>query len=502
MSTASLQLPQVDGAPFRSRDCPPPSDQTIDWFMTSVRPALKQLANSWVIDFRLLYNAAETLPPADQSAWRTVVRQLQTKATVAYGFSHPSRSLPVRLFTGTWAIIRSFFSYYGKEQEWRLLHDLFRRLIGDLNANWFIPRSLFLYPYAEDQPDIVPDLRLWETANIALAAISREDIYPFADGFVPMYFVSHLRPQPVPSSRNPCYYDPLLQIVMIDTCYTAQLMYEVQLAARADDLIDKYLFMLGRWDGLIPAVERTYCQLLDKLFPQTKDLCVRFGIRVYFEELRHGMDAIRAGPFTNLEEHSQRLGDTLLRRNGRLRQLVWEPARTSRGTELLRGEKVELGHFVTELSGQMTAAVPHPGLVLLEWWRKLALLANSASDPRHQLSLLTQHTNHKLAAILGTILLGEHLNCGPPLSWSMLCEPDFSVLADLAWKVVKHPLAELRLALKAVYQNEFNHPIDELPFPEILPSGELQNHIWDAAVPAQANTAQKSGCAVRSSTTD
>lgn len=38
--------------------------------------------------------------------------------------------------------------------------------------------------------------------------------------------------------------------------------------------------------------------------------------------------------------------------------------------------------------------------------------------------------------------------------------------------------AEQRLALKAIYQSEFNYPIDEPPFLEILPTGERRNHLY------------------------
>jgi hypothetical protein len=80
-----------------------------------------------------------------------------------------------------------------------------------------------------------------------------------------------------------------------------------------------------------------------------------------------------------------------------------------------------------------------------------------------------------LAAVLGTTLLGEAFHGGPALEWQLLCEPDFARLAARAADLAARPVPDLRRAIQAIYQDELTHAIDEPPFPEITPAGDLRD---------------------------
>lgn len=482
----SARLPQTNGAASvsetcppiepESKACPPPPRETVDWFTEAIRPALKQVADSFdLMNFALLREAAQKLPAAEQPAWRELVRQMEIMVGKELGSGHPGQFRLYRIFKAIWAALR-------RDAQGRLEADpqtTFGKLLRELNTNWFLPRSLLLYHYSEYQLPSYPPPRLWETMSVALAGTPRVLSYPFADGVIPVYIVRHLAPLPAPTNPHHCYYDPLSRAVLIDAGYTDREMYRVKVGARADDLLAEYFFLDNSWDRKAADVEKQYCQWLDRRYPKVQDLCFRYSRRVLAEELRHGMDAMRAKHNVPEGEYAKRLEKTILAPKGRVRHLFWEPVQSGKGDALLRGQAVvQAERVISELSAQMTAAaIPDPGIVLAEWWRKVASLAVVSSDPWHQRFEIRQYPNHTLAGILGTILLGEQLNCGPPLSWSMLCEPDFAALADLAANLANRPETELRLALKAIYRNEFNYPIDEPPFAEILANGKLRNRV-------------------------
>jgi hypothetical protein len=280
----------------------------------------------------------------------------------------------------------------------------------------------------------------------------------------------------LPSNAPRAYHDPRTGLVVIDYPSIYAEVLRIKLWSKEDSLIDKYLISSLGASSVFQETIKLSSRCLDKLYPETSDLYDLMMCRTLNEEMRHAVDTIWMGRRSNSDVPYQRMGDVLLAAEGRLRRLVWEPAQAEDGMVFVRGFPIRVGNALSELSGQMTAAaMSDPTLVLLEWWDKLAQISRAPSDPQNSALILRQSPSHILAAILGTLLLGERLDSGPPLSWPMFGEPDFTALADCAAKLARRPPRELRLALKAIYQDEFTHAIDEPPFAEITSEGDLRD---------------------------
>jgi hypothetical protein len=391
----------------------------------------------------------------------------------------PGRRSLSRWFGELWTMLGYLFRPPSQEAATRVFVEVMQLL----NARWFLERGLLLHPEEEERLPENPPPRVWEVARPALARVEQTLIFPFGDEAVTAYVVRHLYPGPGPHARHPCFHDPKTGLVVIDATYVELEVLHMQLWSRWDETLDRYL---GMQSGMAPEawpIRKRYYQGLLIRHADPQELLGKLFRRALAEELRHAVSTRRCrrgqagAPAIGSDDWYRRLGDDLLSSTGRLRRLFWEPAESRGGAALLLGEEpVRLGNVLNELSAQMTAgAVSDPALVLLEWWRKLATLAATRGAPAIFRYTLSQHPEHTLAGVLGTALLGERLGCGPALSRQLLDEPDFGALANAAWELAARLIAELRCALQAIYREEFSHAIDEMPFPEITPQGEIRD---------------------------
>jgi hypothetical protein len=448
-----------------------PSLETVAWFIDKVWPALKEVAaDALLLGFSSLYAAADALSPAEAEAWTGLVRRWQDGVARAAGLGRSDLFAPLR-----WG--KTFFG--GLRLLWHDSQEVvrtraFAEFIREVNAGWLLPRRLLLRTGTTPYLPSFPAPKVWERMNLSLAGVLWELVYPFAGGVVNAYVVRHIMPASALSPEPVAFFDPLARMVVIDYGFVWKRVWEIKLFARTDNLLENYLALTNRLPSRAVQIEKQYCQWLNRRFPETPDLCHAYYRRVLAEELRHGMDGLRAGPDRGGADSARRFADTLFRPEGRLRR--WFDAAEGGPQPLLWGEPLEPQQVLGEVSAQLTAAaLPDPPLLLREWASKMAYRGSEVDDPRRRHAVLREHPEHTLAAVLGTALLRERLDGVPFPSGQELVEPDFAAAATAAWALGGRQAPELRLALKAIYQDEFVYPIDEPPFPEILGDGKLRD---------------------------
>ena len=94
------------------------------------------------------------------------------------------------------------------------------------------------------------------------------------------------------------------------------------------------------------------------------------------------------------------------------------------------------------------------------------------------LALLQTDGPHFMAATMGIVLLADQMALPhyASLTGAWLADQpqgQCSLLEELARRLMERGRPEIRLALKAVFQREFGHAIDEVPFNGIDPAGKL-----------------------------
>lgn len=449
-----------------------PKQETLDWFINCVWPALKQVANTDLMSFADLYRAAESLDATEATAWTSLIGRLHHRVARASGVGSPNDSAIVRLGK---TLVGSLLWIF-RDTEKVLRYRTFEGLIEGINADWLLPRGLLLRQSAIPHlPSFsVPDV--WEGFNLSLAEILHRKDYRFVGGVVELYVVRHILPSEDCYVSPPAFYDCLGRRAVIEDGYLREQVWQIKLYARADDMLERYLTLTRRWSSDYAKIEKRFCRWLDQRYPKAQDLFHTLFLRVLSEEVRHGMDAQRAGHVVDDPRYPRRLVETLLRPDGRLRCWFDEPEWHHGAPPLLCGQPLDVRSVVSELSAQLTAAaMPDPALMIREWGHKLARHAIYAGDRRHLDRALKHHAEHALVSLLCTALLREHLQGVALPPWRELAEPDFEAAAACAWQLGNRTSNELRSALKAIFQEHFIYPIDEAPFAEITSEGNLRN---------------------------
>lgn len=240
----------------------------------------------------------------------------------------------------------------------------------------------------------------------------------------------------------------------------------------------------GRREGLADGeieVSLRYHEMLVQRYADTATLFEVLWIRTLCEEVRHALDGERTKAGLDPDRSARPdvyyafLTDTVLAEGGRLRrQLDCEEFGAS-DAELLR-RRTEFRRGVMELSAQMTAVAvgPDPVLLLIEWRTHLFRAALRPADAGADWLPACRNAPHVLAAALGILLLDRQMGGAGDFSLASLVErPDYASWCDLAEQLSREKPETLRLALKAVYGEEFRRPVDEPPFPEIDVDGRL-----------------------------
>jgi hypothetical protein len=130
-----------------------------------------------------------------------------------------------------------------------------------------------------------------------------------------------------------------------------------------------------------------------------------------------------------------------------------------------------------EISGQMTAAAVDP-ILLNEW---LDMVGNTK---------VNRSESHWYAARIIVLLMAKKrgLYAGA-MDLQTVASLPYEQLSNVLFTLIQSSPEEFRLLLKDVYQDEFIHPIDEMPFPEITATGNSVPRIeWYDPVHSESTT--------------
>ncbi len=438
-----------------------PDPKTRDWIFFEFVPALNEMAEALErysrLDFELLVEAGSALSGQERQAWIALLRRLEDQARKNLGLAASDAPLPVRF-------VKALGVFFRHDAAAGL--QAFKGLLKGLNDHWFLERRIVLLwlssfgAPSSYQASATP-------AGVRVTQLVERYSARFAEGEIPILAVAGYDGQ-VPENTSG-FYDRAMGYVVLEVNNLTRETLRAELLARGDPTVLRYF----RVDKPASLAQVSRCQALWHLYPQHASLYAALFSRTSREEVRHAMDSCRAKEqMRNSEPFHDALGRRILALQGRLRRLLWGGEARRMQEKTFLGVPFIPGKVVSELSAQMTAAAcGEPRIVLLEWWQFLAGMNVAGVENRR--AACAESPEHALADVLGTVLLAEALHLGASLSEQVLLQPDFDALAAAAGKLFGGNVGEVRLALKSVYQAEFNFPIDEAPFAEITADGSL-----------------------------
>lgn len=436
-----------------------PEEKTAQWVQREILPALRRLAESGLVDFSLLRNAGSSDRfSGSPQAWEILVRQME--------------------------------EFVRQTAQKKSLMETQIRLIQWVNDHWLVEHHLLLFCAGDILVREATPLSYVNSLEIG-QFVEPPRVYELSGRAIPAYFVRILYPTGKRTIMRAGWF-PEGMIVMFPEHFK-----------EAADRPRKNLEMLPTLSGKLFSqygISTSYRQPLiafyETLVRRFKDPALLQKDLVegaLFEELRHGVDRFlvmgeELEPEDRVVITTQdlffRFAEGQLSANGNLRKDF--------GKQKNRGKDHAIGYarLVTELSGQLANAafISDPNLMLDSWIMRFVELAWEGPGE--------EYPEHAYSAIAATLLLADQVKQTGEVSWPFEIsleegvfakDPNIEQIYSMVLALGELPPKRLRLAIKAVYNREFIHSIDELPFPEIGPDGTLNPRMTaTSATPAGA----------------
>ncbi|MEX2119861.1 MAG: hypothetical protein WD847_09720 [Pirellulales bacterium] len=411
---------------------------------------LKLLAESGLRDFEPLHSAKRALPAPEQAAWTELIGDLESRVAASMR----------------------------EEVE---ADAIFIEFLASLNERWCLEREILVSRskriiWGDHEPD------LWDAVPASISCILRKQVCQFHDAAIPVYFVQTACPTFY--SDHSAYFDPSMKSVVLNVDkLRCEAMIGGLLSADSPEF-RAYIINQG-FPPFVLAALKLYHRVLMTWHKDANQRATMAALRTLIEELSHAIHALRAGldvpSFECYDDHLIRLGETLLAPEGRLRREIWNTAAQGLDPDLA-DPRARTGQSCGKLAAQMTAAAvgSDPYLVLLEWLYWVRVISHGPTDQPLEELLKVVRTDmpHLMAAAMGIILLADELALPHRLSlggvrFADKLQSQCCLLEELVEKLLDRRRSEIRLALKAVFQREFGHAIDEAPFSQIDSAGKL-----------------------------
>jgi hypothetical protein len=411
---------------------------------------LKRLAESDLEDFEPLLAAKRALPTEEQAAWTALIGDLESR------------------------VVASMREEVDEDA-------IFVELLASLNARWCLEREILVSRskraiWGDHEAD------LWDAVPASISCIFRQQVCRFRDATVTAYMVQTVCPTFY--SAHSAYFDPSMKSVVLNVDkLRCEAMIGGLLSADSPEF-RAYVINQG-FPPFVLAALKLYHRVLMTWHKDANERATMAALRTLIEELSDAIHALRAGldvpSFECYEDHLIRLGETLLAPEGKLRREIWNAEAQGLDPDLA-DPRAMTGRGCGKLAAQMTAAAvgPDPYLVLLEWLYWVRVISQGPTDQPLEELLKVVRTDmpHLMAAAMGIILLADELALPHSLSLGGVWFADnlrsqCCLLEEVVERLLDRRRSEIRLALKAVFQREFGHAIDEAPFSGIDGAGKL-----------------------------